>query len=102
MQIEKEFNLIKGTFKPTQAIVILLELYNYKIGFHEREKFSNLERYGKDVLNSESRIVELKFERKELEQLLKTAQKGSLQLSIECIIKIKEKNDVGKIDQLKN
>lgn len=96
MQHENKFNLINGIFKSEDAKAVLLELYSHKIRFHEREMFSNLERFGEDLLNSERRIVELKFEQKELEKLLAYAEKQSLQMKIECSIKtnlINNKNE---------
>ncbi len=90
MQRDNEFKLINGHFKPEDAKAILLELYNYKIAFHERERFSNIERYGKDLSNAERRIVELKTERRELEDLLNGAKKGAADLAIYCVVKIEQ------------
>ena len=88
MQHENKFNLINGIFKSEDAKAVLLEFYSHKIRFHEREMFSNRERFGEDLLNSERRIVELKSERKELEKLLADVEKKSLQMKIKCVIKM--------------
>ena len=43
-----EFKLIKGTFSPEQAKIILNSLINSKINFHNLEDFSNSIRFNSD------------------------------------------------------
>lgn len=59
MNTTQRYKLLDGTFSPAEATQILLALVKSKIDFHDREKFSNEERFGRDVANSERRLAEL-------------------------------------------
>ena len=84
----QQFKLIDGTFETEEARNLLLELISYKINFHAKEKFSNQERFGKDVLNSAKRIEELKQEETAMRKLLNHAKDENLKLNIKCNIEI--------------
>lgn len=53
------YKLIDGTFTPADAKTVLFSLVESKIRYHWMEKFSNLERFGKDINHSEKRVEEL-------------------------------------------
>ncbi len=69
MNSTQRYKLLDGTFSPAEATQILLSLVKSKIDFHDREKFSNEERFGRDVAHSERRLTELR----ELHETLRTA-----------------------------
>ncbi|MEZ5173997.1 MAG: hypothetical protein R2850_10955 [Bacteroidia bacterium] len=82
--------LIKGVFKKKKAQRLLSELLAYKINFHGIEKFSNEERFGKDLEHSEKRILELKKENSELNAWLKSIPEDD-EIEINCDIKMERK-----------
>ncbi len=51
--------LIKGTFTPSEARDLLLDLLNSKINFHNRKDFSSRERFGKPDADSQQRLKHL-------------------------------------------
>ena len=60
MKDKQHFQLIDGTFTPSEAARVLLTLVKSKIDYHNMEKFSNEERFGRDVSHAEKRLCELK------------------------------------------
>ncbi|HCW08505.1 MAG TPA: hypothetical protein DGG95_14195 [Cytophagales bacterium] len=58
--------LIEGNFTKDKASLLLLELLAHKIQYHQLQKFSSEERFGKDLDFSEKRIAELKEEKEKL------------------------------------
>ena len=77
--------LIDGQFERDKARTLLVSLLNYKINYHELQKFSDQVRFGKDKENSEKRIQELNKEKQELINWLNTLDKTSI-LDINCNI----------------
>jgi hypothetical protein len=59
MNDQQRFKLIDGTFSATDAAHILLSLVKSKMDFHNLEKLSNEERFGRDLAHSERRLAEL-------------------------------------------
>ena len=84
----QQFKLIDGTFETEEARNLLLELISYKINFHAKEKFSNQERFGKDVLNSGKRMEELKEEETALRKLLEKVKSENFRLNVKCNIEV--------------
>ena len=68
MNTTQRYKLLKGTFSPDEARQILLSLVKSKIDFHNMEKLSNEERFGRDVAHSERRLAALR----ELHETLRT------------------------------
>ncbi|MCB9244940.1 MAG: hypothetical protein H6606_00790 [Flavobacteriales bacterium] len=60
-------NLIDSTLEREEAYEVLIALVDAKINFHKRKCFSDSVRFGADVSKSQSRISELKMERRRLE-----------------------------------
>ncbi len=60
MNTTQRYKLLDGTFSPTEATQILLALVKSKMDFHDREKFSNEERFGRNVAHSKRRLAELR------------------------------------------
>ena len=56
---KQHFQLIDGTFTPSEASRVLLSLVKSKMDHHRVEKFSNEERFGRDLAHSEKRLREL-------------------------------------------
>ena len=53
---------------PVDAGKVLSGLFSYKINYHQKELFSNEERFSNDLLNSKNRIVQLKTTAEELKK----------------------------------
>ena len=92
-------NLIDGKFKSAEAKKILLTLLHDKIKYHELEVFSNQERFGTELVNSNQRIKELKQAILALEALLKNTQEADQDLIIKSTIEISIRND-SKTDEM--
>lgn len=59
MKKTETIDLIKGTFTPSEAQELLLDLLNSKINFHNKKDFSSRERFGKLDADSEQRLKHL-------------------------------------------
>lgn len=59
MKKTETIDLIKGTFTPSEARDLLLDLLNSKINFHNKKDFSSRERFGKPDADSEQRLKHL-------------------------------------------
>lgn len=91
--------LIDGEFTPHNAKSLLLELLSQKINYHQKLKFSNEERFGKDPERSERKILELSEEKQQLIQWINnidTAEKITIKGNIELEI---ISNGVSNINQ---
>jgi hypothetical protein len=82
------FKLIDGSFTQAEAREILLSLISAKLKFHTLKKFSDLERFGQDTMQSEKRIKELNDLDKEIRSFLDTAE------TADCIISITSNIDI--------
>lgn len=69
MKKTEKIDLIKGTFSPSEARDILLDLLNSKINFHNKKNWSSRERFGKPDAESEQRLKHLKNSRNKILRL---------------------------------
>jgi len=83
MKDKQQFQLINGTFTPSEASRVLLSLVKAKMDYHNMEKFSNEERFGRDLAHSEKRLQELVKLNSALKDLFASAvdAKQTLQIS---------------------
>lgn len=84
-----EFKLIKGTFSPEQAKIILNSLINSKINFHNLEDFSNSIRFNADDSYSKKRIDELNEMKIKMNQLMSDADLKGKEVELKCQFEIK-------------
>ena len=70
MKKTETIDLIKGTFTPSEARDLLLDLLNSKINFHNKKDWSSRERFGKPVADSEQRLKLLRESRSKVETLI--------------------------------
>lgn len=99
MKTNLTFDLIDGTFKPSEAKRVLFTLIKDKINFHELEIFSANERFGIDLPHSKNRIKNLKQALVKIEQVINELEKSNLEIKISGAIEIAavekmEKNEV--------
>lgn len=79
--------LIEGTFPLLKAKRLLFELLQYKINYHQIEKFGNEERFGVDEEHSEKRIKELIQEKQALIKWIESLEHTTA-INIRCNIKM--------------
>lgn len=96
MKTNLTFDLIDGTFKPIEAKKVLFTLIKDKINFHELEIFSAYERYGIDLLNSKTRIKDLKNALVNIEQVINEFEKSNFEIKISGAIEIVAVEKMGK------
>jgi hypothetical protein len=89
MKTNLSFDLINGTFHPTEAKNILFTLIKDKINFHELEMFSAYERYGIELPHSKKRVAELKNELLKIEETIKEFEKANADIQIIGSIEMK-------------
>jgi hypothetical protein len=99
METNLNFNLIEGTFKPSDAKSILTTLVKDKIRFHELELFSAHERFGIELPHSKKRIKELNNILLNLNQVMNDYDNNEVEVKISGIVEILvvekiEKNEV--------
>jgi hypothetical protein len=70
MKTTDQIRLIDGTFQADDAKDILLNLFNYKINFHELKNFSSWERNGINHDHSSKRLPELKADRDKIAAMI--------------------------------
>ncbi|MEI6536293.1 MAG: hypothetical protein WCN98_13180 [Verrucomicrobiaceae bacterium] len=88
MKDKQRFQLIDGTFTPSDAAQVLLSLVKSKISFHDIQLFSNKERYGRDVDHSEKRLAKLKQLEASLKDILESAARSNHTLKVDGWIEI--------------
>lgn len=88
MNDKRHFQLIDGTFTPSEAARVLLSLVKSKMAYHNMEKFSNEERYGRDPSHSEKRLRDLAKLESELKELFASAADSKQNLKINGWIEI--------------
>lgn len=88
MQTLEKHPIIRGEFKPADAKLILLNILNNKIKFHEMRNFSSVERYGKVDEHAESSISRLKYIQKSVEKIIHDAEMEGKNLSINAELNI--------------
>ena len=99
MKTNLTFDLINGTFQPTEAKNVLFTLVKDKINFHELEMFSAYERYGIELPNYKKRVAELKNSLLKIEETIKELENLNADIQITGTIEIiavekKEKHEV--------
>ncbi len=89
MQKQHAFTLIDGTFSVADAHNILDTLLGAKIKFHKSHKFSLEERHGRDHLDCNSRVEQLRASREELQDFIDQLGKDGMEMEITSEVKIK-------------
>lgn len=89
MKTTQRHQLIDGTFTPADASQILLALVKSKIDFHNLEKLSNEERFGRDVAHSERRLVALRQLRETLRTTCQSAASAGQRIEVNAWIEVK-------------
>lgn len=82
MRSKQNINLVKGTFSPEDAKLILFNLITHKINFHSMKNFSSEERLGKPEKGSKKRIEHLKACRDKVFALIEIAKEQKYDLNI--------------------
>jgi hypothetical protein len=82
MKDTQHFQLIDGTFTPAEASRVLLSLVKSKIDYHNLEKLSNEERFGRDLAHSEKRLRDLAQLNTVLKELCASAAEAKQNLKI--------------------
>lgn len=75
MDTKRTLKLIEGDFSASDATQVLLSLVKSKIDFHTLAKISNVERFGRDIANSERRLAELR----QLEETIRSICQSALE-----------------------
>ncbi len=88
MKDKQPFQLINGTFTPSEASRILLSLVKSKMDYHGMEKHSNEERLGMDPSHSAKRLNELAELQTQLIELIAPAANAGRTLRIKGWIEI--------------
>ena len=83
MKNHHQFQLLDGTFTPSEASQVLLDLIHSKMDFHNKEKYSNEERFGRDPSHSEKRLRELTQLKVSVKELLASVEAAGQKLQIE-------------------
>lgn len=84
----KDLKLIDGIYSPTEAIEILMNVYNRKIEFHELKNFSSEVCTGTTNAATITRVTELKEDIETIKNLIKEAQENNKKLVIKSVIDI--------------
>ena len=88
MKQPKSFKLIDGQFTPTEAVQVINALISSKINYHSMQKFSNVERFGKDQSHSEKRIAALKKLKLSIKKVFDSAEKKGLKVKMDGLIEV--------------
>jgi hypothetical protein len=88
MDTTRTLRLIDGDFRPSDAARLLLSLVNSKIDFHTLVLMSERERFGRDVRNSERRLVELKQLRDTVQSICQSAAATGQRVQVKGWIEI--------------
>lgn len=89
MKSKKEYKLIDGNFKPSEAIHILFTLFNSKINYHNLQSFKITELAGSKFENHKSRADELKEDYLKIKKIINQASEQGCDLKIKSTIEIK-------------
>lgn len=86
MKKTETIDLIRGSFAPSEARDILLDLLNSKINFHNLKNWSSRERFGKPDPDSEQRLKHLQASRSKVNTLIsKLINEGDEQKNVTLI-----------------
>lgn len=85
--MKERFDLIRGSFTPSEAADVLLSLLNYKIKFHSIKRL-NLQDHEQDIRASEERLLELTKFKQLVEQSVISAHHNFMEIKINGTIEI--------------
>jgi hypothetical protein len=88
MNDTQRFQLIDGTFTPSEASRVLLALVKSKMDYHSMDKFSNEERFDGDLSRSEKRLQELTTLNAALQEFFASSAEANQTLKIDGWIEI--------------
>jgi hypothetical protein len=88
MDSKRTLKLIDGEFSATEATRVLLSVVNSKIDFHTLAKVSNVERFGRDIANSERRLAELRQLQETVRSICQSASEAGQRLQVNGWIEI--------------
>ena len=88
MKESATLDLIKGSFSPSDAKEILIDIVNSKIRFHSMRTFSSQERFGKPDLVSEQKIEYLKEARQNIQIFISEAIAQEKNIVIDAVIEL--------------
>lgn len=88
MNSHESLTLIEGTFLPSEAKEILMNIFFEKIKFHQIKDISSLEKTGQHCQQSQSRISKLKEESNRMKDILSQAESEGKKLVISSKILI--------------
>lgn len=89
----EQLRLVKGTFTPSEAKEVLMNLIGSKISFHKKKNLRSYEHHGREDRGSKQRIEELETVREQLLQMLEQAEENSASIKIESEINIELSED---------
>ena len=88
MNNKENLTLIDGTFNPTDAQELLLNVFSTKIQFHNLKNFSAKERFGKEDKASSLRISQLRTDIEKVLAIIADAKVNNKILHISSVIQI--------------
>ena len=88
MKQPKSFKLIDGQFSPSEAAQVINALISSKINYHSMQRFSNVERFGKDASHSEKRIAALKKLKLSINKVFDAAEKKGSKIKMDGFIDV--------------
>jgi hypothetical protein len=88
MNNHETLTLIEGTFLPSDAKEILMNIFYEKIKFHQIKDISSLEKTGVHCQQSQTRISKLKDDSNRMKEILNKAESQSKKLVISSKILI--------------
>ena len=97
MNSNTRFQLIDGSFTPSEASRVLFSLIQSKIDYHRLEKLSNEERFGQDTTHSERRLQDLTRLQTALKEYLALAADANRTLEIKGFIEISVLNGANSL-----
>lgn len=88
MNNKRTFQLIKGTFTPSEANHVLGALVTSKVNYHNMQKHSHKETTGDGHIPSEERLLALKEMRENLDEIFKQAAESNQNLCVNGWIEV--------------
>lgn len=88
MKNKQTFQLIKGTFTPSEANHVLGALVTSKVKYHNMQKHSHIETTGDGHVPSEERLLALEELRDSLDEIFKQAEESNQKLCVNGWIEI--------------
>ena len=88
MDTKRTLKIIEGDFSASDAAQVLLSLVKSKIDFHTLARMSDRERFGRDIANSERRLVELRQLQETIRSICQSASEAGQRLEMKGWIEI--------------